>query len=131
MFHCHNLIHEDHEMLAALNVTQVQGLGLNETNLFIDPTDATYAAKPIPGNDFAARTGDFTPNAIKNKINFFAALDAYADVAVVDAALAKFWAGQPNVTITARGEEMKKRDVMNAAQGWWGKAKRNNEFAQD
>jgi bilirubin oxidase len=31
MFHCHNLIHEDHEMLAAFNVTQVQGLNLNET----------------------------------------------------------------------------------------------------
>jgi bilirubin oxidase len=38
MFHCHNLIHEDHEMLAAFNVTQVQGLGLNETVSFSHPS---------------------------------------------------------------------------------------------
>ena len=37
MFHCHNLIHEDHEMMAAFNVTHLEDFGYDEKTYFIDP----------------------------------------------------------------------------------------------
>jgi bilirubin oxidase len=119
MFHCHNLIHEDHEMLAEFNVTQVQGLNLNETNLFIDPLDPRFRAKSFPVDDFQARNGDFSQAAIQQKINFFAGLDAYADVEHVEQVLEAFW---DNAGI---GSPVAKRDVLNAVNGYWGKAAHN------
>jgi bilirubin oxidase len=136
MFHCHNLIHEDHEMLAEFNVTQVAGLGLNETvslvfsctcfvrlqanpsekNLFIDPLEPRFRAKDFPAGDFQARTGDFSPAAIQQKINFFAGLDAYADVEHVEQVLEAFWNN------TGIGNPVAKRDIKNAVNGYWGKA---------
>jgi bilirubin oxidase len=114
MFHCHNLIHEDHEMLAAFNVSQVAGLNLNETNLFIDPTDPTYSSKPFTESDFTARTGPFSDAAIQQKINFFANLDAYAHVEEVEDALAEFWdnqgVGSPAPKV--RRETIARRDAL-------------------
>jgi bilirubin oxidase len=78
-------------MLAAFNVTQVPGLNLNETNLFIDPMDPVYRAKPFLESDLVGRTGPFSPAAIQAKVDFFTALDAYADVDKVEAALEAFW----------------------------------------
>jgi hypothetical protein len=37
MFHCHNLIHEDHDMMAAFNVSSLKDWGYPETTQFIDP----------------------------------------------------------------------------------------------
>jgi hypothetical protein len=111
----HNLIHEDHEMLAAFNVTQVPGLNLNETNLFIDPMDPTYRAKSFNQADFIGRTGIFSPQAIQDKINFFTALDAYADVEKVEAQLEAFWASK-NATKAKRnaleGKSAYKREIL-------------------
>ncbi|UKZ57177.1 hypothetical protein TrVGV298_011029 [Trichoderma virens] len=46
MFHCHNAIHEDHAMMDAFNITAIQGLGYNESDLILaDPLDATWRAK--------------------------------------------------------------------------------------
>ena len=46
-FHCHNLIHEDHEMMDVFNVTAIEDLGYNLTEVltYDDPTDPRYAAK--------------------------------------------------------------------------------------
>jgi bilirubin oxidase len=48
MFHCHNLIHEDHDMMAAFNVTALKDLGYDEKTHFIDPMEPQYRAKPSP-----------------------------------------------------------------------------------
>jgi bilirubin oxidase len=94
MFHCHNLIHEDHEMLAAFNVTQVNDLGLNETELFINPMEDQYRAKSFPPNDFIDRTGDFTEQACHDKVDFFANKKAYENFEVVEEKLAEYWDGR-------------------------------------
>ena len=58
MFHCHNLIHEDHEMLGAFNVTALADFGYTEKTHFIDPMEERYRAKPFQDGDFAgADTG--------------------------------------------------------------------------
>jgi bilirubin oxidase len=92
MFHCHNLIHEDNEMLAAFNVTELTDLGYPEKTFFIDPMEPRYQAKNFNDNDFAQRTGDFSDQAIFDKMTFFANLDAYAHEAGAEAALEAYWA---------------------------------------
>jgi bilirubin oxidase len=91
MFHCHNLIHEDHEMLAAFNVTDLTDLGYTEKTHFIDPMEARYQAKAFPADDFVKRTGDFSDQAIQDKVKFFDDLDAYAHVDEVESALIAYW----------------------------------------
>ncbi|KAI5271595.1 oxidase cueO precursor [Aureobasidium subglaciale] len=91
MFHCHNLIHEDHEMMAAFNVTVLADLGYNDTTRFLDPMEPRYRAVSYPASDFAARTGAFFNSEIDAKLDFFANLDAYAHEADADAALVSYW----------------------------------------
>ena len=82
-------------MLAEFNVTQVEGLGLNETQLFIDPLEAQYrAVGPFNEADFEAGTGNFSEAAIHEKVNFLASTQAYQNVAHVDDVLEAFWAAK-------------------------------------
>src|SRR5262249_31486206 len=69
MFHCHNLVHEDHEMMVAFNVTALPDLGYNET-AFLDPLEQRWRAK-------AFVLDDFTPAAITSKIQSMANLSPY------------------------------------------------------
>lgn len=84
MFHCHNLIHEDHEMMAAFNVTSILDLGYNETR-FNDPMEQRWRAKP-------AVIADFTTEAITAKIQSMALLKPYSDVDEVEQKLNDYWA---------------------------------------
>jgi hypothetical protein len=90
-FHCHNLIHEDHEMMAALNVTALSDLGYDEKTSFIDPMEQRYRAKGFAGADFTGRSGDFTDAAIEEKVKFFNNLDAYRNVLAVESRLEDYW----------------------------------------
>ena len=90
-FHCHNLIHEDHEMMAAMNVTALADLGYDEKTAFIDPMEQRYRAKGFAGSDFTNRAGDFTNAAIKDKVEFFNNLDAYRNVIAVESRLEDYW----------------------------------------
>lgn len=90
-FHCHNLIHEDHEMMAAMNVTALADLGYDEKTTFIDPMEQRYRAKGFAGSDFTGRSGDFTDAAIKEKVKFFNDLDAYRNVLAVESRLEDYW----------------------------------------
>jgi hypothetical protein len=78
MFHCHNLIHEDHDMMAAFNVTILPNYGYNEAT-FLDPMNPTWRPKPYNLNDFRTRSGDFTNQKIIERINFMASFDPYGD----------------------------------------------------
>jgi bilirubin oxidase len=71
MFHCHNLIHEDHEMMAAFNVTALTDLGYDEKTSFIDPMEARYRSKHFSDSDLTSRSGDFADSAIQAKVGFF------------------------------------------------------------
>ncbi|KAF2118161.1 oxidase cueO precursor [Lophiotrema nucula] len=84
MFHCHNLIHEDHDMMAAFNVTSLGDWGYPETTHFIDPMEPKYRSKDIDGHDFEEEH-------IKEKMYDFYMMDAYEHADQVEAALESYW----------------------------------------
>ncbi|KAH9902317.1 Cupredoxin [Xylariomycetidae sp. FL2044] len=92
MFHCHNLIHEDHDMMAAFNVTRLAGFGYNETTDFGDPEDPRWSARPYDRADFLAREGIFSPEGIEVKVQMLALQQPYSELEQVEEALDEFWA---------------------------------------
>ncbi|CAO2656914.1 Nn.00g057170.m01.CDS01 [Neocucurbitaria sp. VM-36] len=95
MFHCHNLIHEDHDMMAAFNVTSLGDWGYPETTRFIDPMEQKYRSKDI--NDH-----DDEQEHIYEKCAEFEAMEAYADPEKIEDALVSYWAnGGPKPTTLA------------------------------
>ncbi|KAH7041563.1 Cupredoxin [Microdochium trichocladiopsis] len=82
MFHCHNLIHEDHEMMAAFNVSMLPNLGYDETH-YIDPTEKRWSAKPIGG--------DMSWTAVEDRIKWMANMQPYNHVDDVETWLADYW----------------------------------------
>lgn len=94
MFHCHNLIHEDHDMMAAFNVTALTNWGYNDTSLFLDPMEPKFRAKPFGAGDFQARTGLFSDEAIEAAVKELADEDPYSRVDDVNEALDNYWKGQ-------------------------------------
>ena len=72
MFHCHNLIHEDHVMMAAFNVTLLEDLGydFNTTIGFADPMDERFRSQDYEESDFSEAE-------IKKVISSYADLKAY------------------------------------------------------
>lgn len=91
MFHCHNLIHEDHDMMAALNVTALADLGYDEKTRFIDPMDPQYRAKSFKPEDWTNRDGDFESEAIAKKCRDFQDMDAYKKAGEVEQKLEEYW----------------------------------------
>jgi len=104
MFHCHNLIHEDHEMMAAFNVSALNDFNYTETTHFIDPMEPQYRAKPIKPGEFAGTsnwgTGEFSLAGVKEKGDWFSNLDAYGNIDEVEVALEEYW-GRTTLTPTA------------------------------
>ncbi|KKY29688.1 putative bilirubin oxidase [Diaporthe ampelina] len=94
MFHCHNLIHEDNDMMAAFNVTALTNWGYNETTTYLDPMEPRWRAKPFGAGDFQARTGQFSDEAIAAAVLELAEEDPYSHVADVNEALDNYWKGQ-------------------------------------
>ncbi|KXJ93646.1 phenol oxidase A [Microdochium bolleyi] len=80
MFHCHNLIHEDNDMMAAFNVTQLANFGYSETTDFSDPMDARWRSKPYTKAAFTGRTGDFSPAAIAARVDALARQQPYSEL---------------------------------------------------
>ncbi|KAF2094723.1 oxidase cueO precursor [Rhizodiscina lignyota] len=99
MFHCHNLIHEDHEMMAAFNVTGLEDFGYTEKTHFIDPMEPRYRAKSFSATDLTDRTGDFSDSAIEDKVNYFTDLDAYSDVSELEEELEEYWSTRSATTL--------------------------------
>ncbi|KAF6808186.1 Bilirubin oxidase 2 [Colletotrichum sojae] len=99
MFHCHNLIHEDHEMMAAFNVTALKDFGYNETS-FADPMERRWRAVPV-------NPADYTRAAVTQKIQFMASLQPYNNVDEVLRRLDAYWAARGGVKMRRikRGEE--------------------------
>ncbi|KAK1574178.1 multicopper oxidase [Colletotrichum navitas] len=91
MFHCHNLIHEDSDMMAAFNVTVLPDFGYNETK-FIDPMEARWRAKPYVMADLRTRAGPFSDTAIEEAVQLLANTEAYSKVEEVNQKLQEYWA---------------------------------------
>jgi bilirubin oxidase len=51
MFHCHNLVHEDHDMMASFNTTEIDlsAFGYPDNVTFTDPLSPIWRAKEYPG----------------------------------------------------------------------------------
>lgn len=76
MFHCHNLVHEDHDMMAAFNVTDVDltEFGYPDNQTFTDPMAAVWRARNYTG-PIGTFSSDLTQ--VKNVLlPMFAALNA-------------------------------------------------------
>lgn len=83
MFHCHNLIHEDHDMMAAFNVTSLADWGYPETTKFLDPMEEKYRSKAMTNDD---RQEAF----IMDKMAKFEAMEAYSNVEKLEKALENY-----------------------------------------
>jgi bilirubin oxidase len=70
MFHCHNLVHEDHDMLVAFNITQLEKWGYTNDTRFIDPMEPEFRPKNFD-------PADYTTDAILKKLDWFYSTDAY------------------------------------------------------
>ena len=94
MFHCHNLIHEDHDMMAAFNVTSLGDWGYPETTKFIDPMEEKYRSKDISANDDQK-------SFIMDKMSEFEAMEAYSNVEKLEEALESYRInGPPKTTLS-------------------------------
>lgn len=93
MFHCHNLIHEDQDMMAAFNVTSLEGFGYNGTD-FLDPMQEDWRAKPYVLEDVRARTGPFSAESIASRVRAMALANPYGDIQEVENALKEYWASK-------------------------------------
>lgn len=75
MFHCHNAIHEDHAMMDAFNITAIQGLGYNVSDLmFADPLNDTWRARNY--------TDVNTQSNLSSILATFAATNAYNNISI-------------------------------------------------
>ncbi|CAK4030650.1 hypothetical protein AC579_6322 [Lecanosticta acicola] len=87
MFHCHNLVHEDHHMMAAFNTTRLAALGytFDSTEQFSDPLDPRFAPK-------AYNAADYSDAAKHSAVSSLVALSAYAPASSLMAAEAAYYA---------------------------------------
>lgn len=94
MFHCHNLVHEDHDMMAAFNVTKVDlsELGYPETVDFGDPMSELFSAKPFAGTNINQVSDVMLP--------YFQNLNAYPDAKMIIKALDEYNKNPPKSTST-------------------------------
>ncbi|KAF2203222.1 Cupredoxin [Delitschia confertaspora ATCC 74209] len=100
MFHCHNLIHEDHDMLTAMNISQLSEWGYDNSTHFIDPMEPQFRPKTITDDDF-------TEDAIMDKLQWFYDQDAYdhGNVSELVSSLDAYWAdGGATSSATASAE---------------------------
>jgi bilirubin oxidase len=103
MFHCHNLIHEDADMMAAFNVTQLEDLGYTEVTDFFDPMDPRWRAVPFVADEYTTQTGAFSSQAISDRIEELALQEPYSEREEVEQALEDYWS--QNGAVTTRDEE--------------------------
>lgn len=108
MFHCHNLIHEDQDMMGAFNVTALDGFGYNETSDFQDPMDSRWRSRAYSHDDWLNRAGIFTDESIIASVETLAREQPYSEQDQVEAALTEYWAqngaGNPNSPVKRESE---------------------------
>jgi bilirubin oxidase len=91
MFQCHNLIHEDNDLMGVFNVTTLENLGYNETTDFSDSMDARWRSQLYDTADFTGRTGIFSDDAITEKVEKLAREQPYSEEEKLQEALTTYW----------------------------------------
>lgn len=90
-FHCHNLVHEDHEMMDVFNVTAIEDLGYNLGDVleYDDPQDPRYDPQDYDaqkyGQDYITQT--LLPDLVGS--------DAYRKLSEVQSAESAYYTTQP------------------------------------
>lgn len=86
-FHCHNLIHEDHAMMAAFNVSLLDELGyeFNSTTGYSDPLTPQFVSQDYSDDAYSE-------SSIMSMIHAFGNLNAYAPASSVIAAQSSYYA---------------------------------------
>ena len=87
MFHCHNLIHENHEMMAAFNATALSNFGYNEATDSSDPMDSRWRAKAYSMTKLMSRMGEFSQAVIAAKAVALVRQQPYSELSQVTEAL--------------------------------------------
>ncbi|GAB7355381.1 hypothetical protein MBLNU459_g5902t2 [Dothideomycetes sp. NU459] len=88
MFHCHNLVHEDHEMMAAYNITALEDLGYENVQDLADPNDARFVAQ-----EWSAEA--YSYDNIQSKLSYLGGLGAYNQRTQMVSALAAYYSTNP------------------------------------
>ena len=92
MFHCHNLIHEDHDMMAVFNVSVLEGFGYGETTRFLDPMEEKWRPKKeseeVQGREYIEDT----------LLPMFDQTQAYSKWKETEEALDEYWEEHGGVT---------------------------------
>jgi bilirubin oxidase len=103
MFHCHNLVHEDHDMMAAFNVSQVDltSYGYPETTSFIDPMTPAFRAKDMSTLKFQPGTQEYLADIPESVLKKFVDLNAYPDSKGVENALDSYYLTVQTATSTS------------------------------
>lgn len=70
MFHCHNLVHEDHAMMAAFNITALDVLGYDDVEDLGDPNDPRFVAQ-----EWSAEA--YSYDNIQSTLTYLGGLGAY------------------------------------------------------
>lgn len=95
MFHCHNNVHEDHDMMAAFNVSALPNFGYPDTTILADPMDSRFRAKPY--------SESVDPAQIRREVlPAFARLKAYGNVTLVEEHLDAYWASRTGAVTSTR-----------------------------
>jgi bilirubin oxidase len=91
MFHCHNLVHEDHEMMAAFNVTLLEELGYDfeSTQGFDSPDGTEFTAA-----DFSDAA--YEDDAKHSVVRSLGSLNAYQPATSLIAAQSSYYAANGN-----------------------------------
>jgi bilirubin oxidase len=76
MFHCHNLQHEDNDMMAAFNATVLDNYGYNATH-FVDPMEPLWQPRAFQASDFTGSSGAFSENSILDRLHEMAEYRPY------------------------------------------------------
>jgi len=95
--------HEDHEMMAAFNVTKLVDLGYDETD-FRDPMENRWRAE-------AVTPAKFTPAAITEKVQFMAGLEPYNNVDEVMDVLDDYWATHKKRDVGTKGVKTRRMRI--------------------
>jgi bilirubin oxidase len=94
MFHCHNLVHEDHAMMDAFNVSSLTDFGYPQTLEFQDPEDPRFLARDVQPDIYGVA-------AAQSAVSSFAALHAYGDAASIYSAINANTVATPTPSVTA------------------------------
>ena len=118
MFHCHNLIHEDHMMMASFNVTALAGLGYDNSEGLDNPDDTRFVAQ-----DWSADA--YSDESIQGRISWLGSLGAYNQRTELVGAIASYYSTNPSAAVeTGSGSQAASNTVPTQWSG--NKAGNNN-----